>query len=118
MNGAPEPEAHAGSETARWLVRVRWAALACAAAALLAELTFGLAGIGRGPATAIAAALVATAAVNLVLHLRTRSGVARTLDVFVSFVLDLLAITIVLHMTGGIENPFQVYYAFPVILAG
>lgn len=32
--------------------------------------------------------------------------------------LDVLALTLALHLTGGVENPFQVYYLFPVIVSG
>jgi signal transduction histidine kinase len=33
-------------------------------------------------------------------------------------VLDVIAITLALHFTGGVENPFQAYYLFPVIVSG
>lgn len=36
----------------------------------------------------------------------------------IHIVLDLLALTVLLHFTGGIENPFVFYFVFHVIIAG
>src|ERR1700720_4014570 len=66
----------------------------------------------------LVAVIVVLALANALLHLRVRRAEARTREIFLSIALDVVAVTVALHLTGGIENPFQIYYIFPVILAG
>lgn len=107
------------SDRARWLVRLRWIVLAVAAAAI--ALASPLAGDALEFTTALglAAILGVYAAANALLDalLGTRAR-DRERALFVTVLADSALITVALHMTGGIENPFHIAYAFPVIAAG
>jgi signal transduction histidine kinase len=107
----------------RWFIGLRWVFGA------------GLIGIGtflryvpineiRGPLIAIVG--VAILAYNCVFQLVERWLIERypkvhaeraRLAATVQIVLDLMAITLVLHASGGVENPFFIFYIFHMIIA-
>ncbi len=105
------------------LVKLRWLAiLGVIVATLLASQVFHI-GFSALP---VYATCVFMALYNLVLRQQVRSlktekaGVvipkARTYSNIHIF-LDLLALTVILHFTGGIENPFLFYFVLHIILA-
>jgi two-component system sensor histidine kinase PilS (NtrC family) len=105
-------------ESARWLVRMRTGSLVAGTIGVVA-VSLVLPGTFWPEKTlGLVAVILVLAAANALLHGRVRRGEARTRDIFLSIALDVIAVTVALHMTGGIENPFQIYYTFPVILAG
>jgi two-component system sensor histidine kinase PilS (NtrC family) len=108
----------ARANRARWLVRLRWVGLGVAAVILAATALLAPEALGAGKAAGLLAVFGALAAANAVLDARLRVGATPERALFLATVGDTLAITVALHMTGGVENPFQVYYLFPVIVAG
>lgn len=105
----------------RWLVRLRWVVLAGMAAVIL----LGNRALGEAlPVGRLALTFVAIAAYNTVIWSMTggRAGTeppeARLrLLVRLQVVLDLLALSMVLHFAGGLENPFSVYYVVLVAVS-
>ena len=103
-----------------WFVRMRWGAVAGAA------MVAGVAGWGWGvplPGRALAATLALLLAANVLYARRHRREPPRDLAresawLKVQMVVDLLALTALLHFSGGIENPLTLLYVVHVIIAG
>lgn len=107
----------------RWLIRVRW----CFGAGVWA------AGIGLyfAPVGTVSGAFVACLGAGILVYnwlfwfLERHIGEARPevlaqrapVAAIGQIVLDLTALTLVLHSAGGIENPFFVYYVFHMVVA-
>jgi len=97
-----------------WLVTFRWFALLFAALVLIvANSRLG----GVLPMAALCYSLAGVGLYNLAFHLLTRrlTGQAAPPEVHgwlmhAQVVADLVALTIILHFSGGLENPFSVYY--------
>lgn len=112
------------TERSRWLVTLRWAAAAgLALAATVAR--WGL--LLPVPVAAVYALAAALAAYNVVFHALARREIsfdnsdrqlsrARAIAT-VQIVADLAVLTALLHLTGGIENPFFFYFVFHMIIA-
>lgn len=103
---------------ARWLIRVRWIGLATIAAILcLTVSTLQL--LPRELLRPLAVVLLAVALLNT-LHafLLERSRLVRVHVLELQIYLDLLAVTALLHYTGGVENPVFVMLVIPVMIAG
>ncbi|HEV3026204.1 MAG TPA: ATP-binding protein [Planctomycetota bacterium] len=107
---SPTPEL---AERIRWFIRLRWLAVGgiLIAAAVVAALglavswrhLFGLAGL--------------LAALNVVYAGLSRRGVSPLPFTWWQIVADLTVLTLALHVSGGIENPFAFFYVFHVIIA-
>ncbi len=103
----------------RWMVQLRWLAVA------------GIIGLGLYadrvldftiPVRWLVVLAVVVAGYNLVFRLLLRTDVllgARqaTLLAHAQIAADLVALTVLVHLTGGIENPFAAYYVFHMIIA-
>ena len=103
-----------GSLSSRFLLFLRWFALAGQAATLCSAYWMGL----DFPIHRCWIALAVTAGSNVFLAwcIGRRGGQLR--DDFFHFVLwDLLLITLLLHWTGGLANPFAVFYLVHLVLA-
>lgn len=100
---------------ARWLVRLRWRGIVLATVVLVL-LSAGT-GLVRSP-WLCALVLAILAAANLALDHQLRRGNVSDSSLFGQLGLDVAAITVALHLMGGVENPFQVYYIFPTIISG
>jgi len=108
-----------------WLVRLRWLAVVGTAAAIFAaDLLFP-----RGlPLHSLRFIPAAIALYNLLFALYARSLRSAEaasvrwprliLFVCLQIVLDLLALATLLHLSGGVENPFALFLIFHVIIAG
>lgn len=106
----------------RWLIRMRWVAVIAVAASLAAGGALGwLSGL-TGPLVVIGG----LGAMNGWWHWRARAEGLEVLQRGAAFwrrrvvgqiLVDLLALTLILHWTGGIENPFSTFYVFPVAIA-
>lgn len=112
------------SELEKWLqgfTRWRWlAVVGIAAVAVFPTRVVGV--VPQALPLLVVAALVAT--YNLVFWLLARASSMRKirgrLAVAVAnaqISLDLVALTVVLYLTGGVENPFYLYYIFHIIMA-
>lgn len=107
---APTPEL---AERIRWFIRLRWLAvagivIAAAVVGLLRQAVswprlLGLAGL--------------LAALNVVFAGLSRRRVAPVPFTWWQIVVDLTVLTLALHVSGGIENPFAFFYVFHVIIA-
>ena len=107
---SPTPEL---AERIRWFIRLRWFAVGgiLIAAGVVAGL--GLA-VSWQHLLGLAALLVALNAVYVVLSRRNVSPLPFT---WWQIVADLTVLTLALHVSGGIENPFAFFYVFHVIIA-
>lgn len=107
-----------------WLLRLRWLAVAGTLGAILVANCLFPRLLPVGPLVCIA---VAIAFYNLLFHLYARAlqadeGAANRwrhtmLFAGAQIVLDLLALAALLHFSGGIENPFALFFVFHVIIA-
>src|SRR5579859_3798254 len=107
---SPTPEL---AERIRWFIRLRWLAVGgiLIATGVVAALgldvswrhLFGLAGL--------------LAALNVIYDGLSRRGVPPLPFTWWQIVADLTVLTLALHVSGGIENPFAFFYVFHVIIA-
>ncbi len=106
-------------ERARRFIFLRWLAIAGVLSALAYA---GISGILEDPLPLFTVPII-MAGYNL-LFLRTwkkteahppRARIQRFL--FLQFSLDLLALTLLIHWSGGVENPFFLFFFFPTVLA-
>jgi hypothetical protein len=107
---SPTPEL---AERIRWFIRLRWLAVAgiLIAAGVVASLElpiswqrlFGLAGL--------------LAALNAVYAALSRRKIPPLPFTWWQITADLTVLTLALHVSGGIENPFAFFYVFHVIIA-
>lgn len=108
------------SDRVRWLIALRWVVLAVAVTVVLA----GNHWLGRVlPTLPLWATFAAVAVYNLgfwviAVRLVSRSAPYECHAVLMhaQILLDLLAITVVLHYSGGLENPFSLYYVLLVVI--
>lgn len=100
-----------------WLIRLRWIAVAgiCAATGLAHAL-----GLLENPAPSFAVAAILALLNALWWSFGDKAtGTSESLDRFLfgQLVLDLVALAVLLHFTGGVENPFATFFAFHMALA-
>ncbi len=108
---------------ARWLIRIRWVAIAGVLMATFVASRLLHAPINEPALYAVAAVLAAYNAAFLIILKRigqpedqkTLTTVHRIVSTQIS--LDLLMLTILLHFSGGIENPFTTYFVFHMVIA-
>jgi signal transduction histidine kinase len=107
-----------------WLIRLRWLAVVCTTLAIgFGELVFPGA-LAVGPILAVAAA-IALYNLQFSLYLRTLriapSGTASlrhaTAFAYLQIALDLLALALLIHFSGGMENPLTICFVLHVITA-
>ncbi|MCC7396578.1 MAG: hypothetical protein IT455_05875 [Planctomycetes bacterium] len=103
----------------RWMVRLRWLAITGIGGALVAaNLVAWSFALARPVATA-----AALAASNLAVWLRYRRPLgladpaALRRQIALHMHVDLAALALVVHWTGGVGNPFVVFFIFPVATA-
>lgn len=120
--GAPAP-AEGLAESLYWLIRLRWFAVAgIALTALFVRLRLGLA-LPYGAVLAAAAALGGCNFLLLYYLDAARAKAGPSLPVVTNRLanaqipLDLLCLTVLVHLTGGVENPFLYYFVFHMIIA-
>jgi signal transduction histidine kinase len=101
-----------------WLVRLRWFAIAGVALALGAAVSLRVLESGL-PILVIVGVM---AVFNLYLWLRFRKQAAGKVEdqsgglVVPQLLFDLVSLTLLLHFSGGAENPFVLFYAFHVAI--
>ncbi len=117
-------------ERLRWFIKLRWLAAVGIAVAALPARVIGI-DLNPLPLLAIAAFIVGynlalwllvrrlapSSSKTKQLHLGTAGlGVVGTAT-NAQIALDLITLTVVLHFTGGVTNPFYLYYTFHIITA-
>jgi signal transduction histidine kinase len=103
-----------------WLVFHRWIAIGGIFIAWLIYLSLGLRHVS---AMSVLACMIAMCAWNGFLQLRGRwpSILPRRplrFWLMAQIVSDLVALTVLLHLFGGMENPFKLFYVFLMVIAG
>ncbi len=110
---------HAGGR-ARWLSGLRWLALTLVAVVvLLGDRLMDTVLPTRAIWGVLVGILIYNGAFWWLTRRLTRRGVtARTLTALLraQILADLLALTVLLHFSGGIENPFSVYYLLIIVI--
>lgn len=112
-------------ERVRWLIRLRW--VAAAGVAVTVVFAYGVLRLPLEPLP-LSLTVVGILLYNLIFHFHQRRSAliepaqARLRGIYQSFhaqiALDWIALTVLLHYAGGIENPFLMYFIFHAILAG
>jgi len=107
----------------RWLIASRWlAAIGVLAVPLVAHYAFGV-GFSVAPVIIISAAMAVCNALFLLFYrLRLRTRRQRDYRMLLGFAnvqicIDLMLLTILIHYTGGVENPFLFFYVFHMIIS-
>jgi signal transduction histidine kinase len=107
-------------ERADWLIGLRWMIIALVAlAALLGDRLLGL----ELPSRAIWATLLVATVYNLLFWAVGRSSPLRNARIGAharllraQVLADLVTLTVLLHFTGGVENPFSPYYLLLILI--
>lgn len=102
---------------ARWFIRMRWLAVAVA----VVLITVAAKVVGLVPADLwrpLAVTLAALTALNVVYWVMLRRGHAGRLLLQVQAYGDLAILVLLLHFSGGVENPLAALMLFHVIIAG
>jgi len=107
------------SDRVRWLIRLRWVWLVAAVVTIVVG-NYWLGGVL--PLVGLWVTLAAVAAYNLVFALISYRlvGPSSPYEVYarlinIQIILDLVALTVVLHFSGGLENPFSAFYVILVV---
>ncbi len=122
MEGALTPEARL-IKRAFWLIRLRWVAILGTASVIVVAHCFLSITLQVIPLAIVVGVLVLENTLCLGLLRRLSTGaVARTLVyvrriVHFQISMDLILLTVLLHYSGGIENPFVVYFVFHMAIA-
>jgi signal transduction histidine kinase len=99
-----------------WLIRLRWIAAGCLFMVLTAA--HFLLGLGI-PATELYIGNAVLLAVNLAYLILFRRLLARVNRfIAIQIILDLALLAYLLHFSGGVENPFAVFFVFHMLIAG
>jgi len=106
----PSPEL---AERIRWFIRLRWLAVGGILIAAGVVASLGLA-VSWRHLLGLAGLLGALNVLYAALSRRPMPPLAFT---WYQIVLDLTVLTLALHVSGGIENPFSFFYVFHVIIA-
>ncbi|MBI5367274.1 MAG: PAS domain-containing protein, partial [Planctomycetes bacterium] len=99
-----------------WLNRLRWVAIA-GVFATVAVTHLALRALPLRSALALYTLAALMTAYNASFELLVRSVRAPRALALSQVILDLVALTVLLHFSGGVENPFFVFYVFHVIIA-
>jgi len=108
---------------AHWLVKLRWIAIAGTCITIFVASNVPHMAIRSVPLYCVVAMLILENIVSLLLLKRLlRSKTARVFTsigkiIHFQICIDLLLLTILLHYSGGIENPFIVYFVFHIAIA-
>jgi hypothetical protein len=120
----PEPVEVELTASVHWFLRLRWlAVIGVVAATLFAVYVFAV-DLPVLPILAIAGALAAynLALTGLTLRIDHLAPSARLASfqklAHLHIALDLVALTVLLHYSGGVENPLFFFYVFHVVVAG
>jgi signal transduction histidine kinase len=110
-------------QRAYWLIQLRWVAIAALVAATYFSQRFLHVSLAASSLYVLAAVvLLYNLGQYLLLRFRvhpSRAAAADTADrlITVQISVDLLILTTILHYSGGIENPFSLFFVFHMIIA-
>lgn len=102
---------------ARWFVQMRWLAiLAAATLAVLGVQVLHL--LPHRVLTPLLLTVVALTVFNVVVRRLVRSEAVTTRQLNMQVYADLIALNVLLHFSGGVENPLYILAVFHVMIAG
>lgn len=115
---APELRRASRGADLRWLVRLRWLAVTALAVSVGIAHAAGMVATGPEIAVVIAGLGLGNAVCQRWLQggMRAWSEVALDRLVFAQLLLDMVALATLVHLAGGIENPFEKFMVFHVAL--
>jgi len=108
----------------QWLIRLRWIAIVCLFIVIttaryvvgldLSELAFYVANM-----LLLASNLCYTLVHRHLIHSEMKNLNPANMNIFINFQIsfDLILLTYLLHFSGGIENPFMLFYIFHMVIA-
>jgi signal transduction histidine kinase len=108
---------------AKWFVRIRWIALVILVSAAYSVKHLLSISIQESQIYVLAAILLALNIVhNLILKHITRKGTTDVIrkikkEIHLQIITDLVILTLIIHYSGGIENPLVLFYFFHMIIA-
>jgi signal transduction histidine kinase len=102
---------------ARWMVRMRWIAVVVALALVFISI-WAARLLPSALAVPLTLTLAALAALNIAYTILLESGFRRRMLLHIQVYVDLVALTVLLHFSGGIENPLALIMLFHVIIGG
>jgi len=110
-------------QRAYWLIRLRWIAIAATCITIFTAHNVLGVSVQHVQLYCVTAALALENLVSLLLLKRTLTGKAEKVFITVGRIVDfqisvdLVALAVLLHYSGGIENPFIVYFIFHMVIA-
>jgi len=110
-------EADSIRRSAAWFIRMRWLAIVLISAAVLTGCWLSDI-LPPQSFHRLAPCLAGLAIVNIIFLLRVSRTSRPYRLIVVQAVVDLTMITLLLHFSGGIENPFFLFYLLHIIIAG
>lgn len=119
----PAPQNTRLVKRAYWLIKLRWIAIAGVSLATFFARNILDVSVQDVPLYCIAAALILYNIISLLLLKRTlranAANIFASIKKIINFQIsaDLLALTVLLHYSGGIENPFVIYFIFHMVIA-
>lgn len=119
MNHPSESAQEVLGEQLLWLIKLRWIAVVCMVIAGIAG-TYVFPVLGQAGPVYICAGLLLLCNVVYYVVATKQDGRPTRKDIVLSMVqveIDLLVLTTLLHFSGGLMNPFVLFYVFHVILA-
>lgn len=106
------------NEQLRWLIRLRWLACIGIVAAGLASTRLSVLATAAPIYICAAFLFVLNVVYYLAIPKKSSEGGSRPLVLgMVQMEMDLIILTLLLHFSGGITNPFVLFYVFHIILA-
>ncbi len=119
----PVPQDTRLAKRAYWLIKLRWIAIIGVCSVTFFTHNVLRVGMRDIPLYCIAAALILHNIISLLLLRRTiqanAGNISNSIRKIINFQIsaDLLALTALLHYSGGIENPFVIYFIFHMVIA-
>jgi signal transduction histidine kinase len=108
---------------ARWFIRIRWVALFILVISNFSVSHIFNVSVREGPIYILACVLLALNLIHtFILKQVTKSGKTEViakikLDIDFQILTDLILLTLIIHYSGGIENPLILFYFFHMIIA-
>jgi len=98
-----------------WLIHLRWLAIGCVLVTIvITSTTFKV--LSTYSVFALSFITLAMIGYNLIFSILLKKMRAPKAHAFAQVLLDLISLTLMLHFSGGIENPFFAFFVFHVII--
>ncbi|MBI2899789.1 MAG: PAS domain-containing protein [Planctomycetes bacterium] len=112
-----EAEAEELARQGRWIVGLRWVAVAGVVVTAVAS-RYLLDAITSTSALALLVIAGVMVGYNVLFARMPEKELSRRRSAFAQVLLDLAALTLMLHFAGGVANPFFLFYIFHIVIGG